>query len=167
MAAEKATASSSHEEKKPVHITETPITLSNWYKHVNWLNCTLILFIPLYGCIHAYFVPLQLKTAIWAVWYYYLTGIGITAGEYMHRLRWKWEDKTDCFQDITVYGLTARTPLVFPCVSTSLPLAVVPSKAPLDGGLVITVLTTDTPTPTRTPTPSARVSSTPTWDGWS
>lgn len=34
--------------KKP-HITEQPITLKNWYKHVNWLNVTFILFIPMLG----------------------------------------------------------------------------------------------------------------------
>lgn len=34
--------------KKP-HITEQPITLQNWYKHVNWLNVTFIIFIPMLG----------------------------------------------------------------------------------------------------------------------
>lgn len=69
--------------KKP-HITETPITLDNWYKHVNWLNCFFILFIPLFGCIAAYFHPLNWKTGLFAVIYYFNTGLGITAG--YHRL---------------------------------------------------------------------------------
>lgn len=34
--------------KKP-HITEQPITLKNWHKHVNWLNVTFIIFVPLLG----------------------------------------------------------------------------------------------------------------------
>lgn len=34
--------------KKP-HITEQPITAQNWYKHVNWLNVTFIIFVPLLG----------------------------------------------------------------------------------------------------------------------
>lgn len=34
--------------KKP-HITEQPITLKNWYKHVNWLNVTFIIIVPLLG----------------------------------------------------------------------------------------------------------------------
>lgn len=62
------------------HIADTPITLKTWHQHVNWLNCTFILGIPLYGFIQAFWVPLQLKTAIWAVAYYYITGLGITAG---------------------------------------------------------------------------------------
>jgi stearoyl-CoA desaturase (delta-9 desaturase) len=67
---------------KKVHIADTQITAVNWYRHVNWLNVTLIIFIPLYGCIQAYWVPLQLKTATWTVLYYLMTGIGITAGSY-------------------------------------------------------------------------------------
>lgn len=68
-----------YDSKKP-HITDTPITWGNWYKHVNWLNCIFILFVPLMGCIGAYFTPLHLYTAIFSVVYYFNTGIGITAG---------------------------------------------------------------------------------------
>jgi len=73
----------SHDPKK-IHITETPMTRTNWYKHVNWLNVTLILGIPLYGCIQAIWTPLRLQTALFAVVYYFWTGLGITAG--YHRL---------------------------------------------------------------------------------
>ncbi|KAJ9635947.1 stearoyl-CoA 9-desaturase [Coniosporium tulheliwenetii] len=66
------------------HITDTPITKKNWHKHVNWLNVFLIGGIPLMGCIAAFWTPLTLKTAIWAVAYYFATGLGITAG--YHRL---------------------------------------------------------------------------------
>ena len=66
---------------KKVHIADTALTRSNWYKHVNWLNVVLIIGIPLYGTIQAFWTPLQLKTAIWAVVYYYCTGLGITAGK--------------------------------------------------------------------------------------
>lgn len=66
---------------KKVHIADTPMTRNNWYKHVNWLNVFLILGIPAYGCIQSLWVPLQLKTAIWAVIYYFFTGLGITAGK--------------------------------------------------------------------------------------
>ncbi|KAI0396339.1 delta-9 acyl-CoA desaturase [Xylariaceae sp. FL0594] len=69
--------------KKP-HITEYPITWGNWYKHVNWLNTYFILFIPMMGCIGAYFTPLSWKTAAFAVFYYFNSGLGITAG--YHRL---------------------------------------------------------------------------------
>ena len=71
---------SSYNPKKP-HITETAITKSNWYKHVNWLNVSLIVGIPLYGLIQAIWTPLRLKTALFAVAYYFMTGLGITAGQ--------------------------------------------------------------------------------------
>lgn len=51
---------------------------------VNWLNVTLIILIPIYGLIQSIWVPLHLKTAIWAVLYYFATGLGVTAG--YHRL---------------------------------------------------------------------------------
>jgi len=66
------------------HITDEPMTRRNWYKHVNWLNVTLIIGVPLFGCVQAFYTPLTLKTAIWAVLYYFWTGLGITAG--YHRL---------------------------------------------------------------------------------
>ncbi|KAJ4414638.1 stearoyl-CoA 9-desaturase [Gnomoniopsis sp. IMI 355080] len=69
--------------KKP-HISELPMTWKNWYKHIDWLSTTFIIFIPILGFISTYWVPLQKKTAIWAVVYYYNTGLGITAG--YHRL---------------------------------------------------------------------------------
>lgn len=71
--------SRSYDPKKP-HITDSPITRSNWYKHVNWLNVYLIVGIPLYGCVQAFWVPLHWRTALFAVVYYFMTGLGITAG---------------------------------------------------------------------------------------
>jgi stearoyl-CoA desaturase (delta-9 desaturase) len=72
-----------YDPKKP-HITETPMTKKNWYKHVNWLNVILIVGIPMCGLITAWWTPLYLKTAIWSVAFYFATGLGITAG--YHRL---------------------------------------------------------------------------------
>ncbi|KAJ5278631.1 Acyl-CoA desaturase [Penicillium angulare] len=66
------------------HISEQPITLRNWQHHVNWVNTTLILIVPVFGCIAAFWTPLRLPTAAWAVLYYFWTGLGITAG--YHRL---------------------------------------------------------------------------------
>lgn len=91
-AAGKAKAAQAASETKPiragvkaetakVHITDTPITWGNWYKHVNWLNTTFIIIVPLIGFISAYWVPLQFYTAIFAVVYYFNTGLGITAGK--------------------------------------------------------------------------------------
>lgn len=70
----------SYDPRKP-HITDTPITKSNWYKHVNWLNVAFIVGIPLYGCIQAFWVPLQWRTALFAFVYYFMTGLGVTAGK--------------------------------------------------------------------------------------
>jgi stearoyl-CoA desaturase (delta-9 desaturase) len=69
---------------KKVHIADTPMTWSNFHKHVNWLNTTFILIIPAIGFISAYWVPLRLYTATFAVVYYFNTALGITAG--YHRL---------------------------------------------------------------------------------
>lgn len=66
------------------HITDLPITWGNWYQHVNWLNVYLIIGIPMAGLYWAAYTPLQTKTAIWSVLYYFATGLGITAG--YHRL---------------------------------------------------------------------------------
>ena len=72
--------SKSYNPKKP-HITESPITKSNWYKHVNWLNVYLIVGIPFYGMIQAFWTPLRWQTLAFSVAYYFMTGLGITAGE--------------------------------------------------------------------------------------
>lgn len=79
--------SSKQDLRKP-HITEFPITRSNWYKHVNWLNTFFIIGVPLMGMIGAYFTPLYWQTAVFAYIYYFNTGLGITAG--MHQ-RQTWE----------------------------------------------------------------------------
>jgi hypothetical protein len=65
------------------HIADTPMNWSNIHLHVNWINATLILIIPLVGFISAYWVPLRLYTAVWAIIFYFNTGLGITAGEFL------------------------------------------------------------------------------------
>ena len=52
-----------YDPKKP-HITDTPLTRYNWYKHVNWLNVTLIVLVPVYGMIGAFWTPLYWQTAV-------------------------------------------------------------------------------------------------------
>lgn len=69
------------DKKEKVHIADTPMTWSNMYKHVNWLNTTFIIIIPMIGFISTYWVPLRLNTAIFSVIYYFNTGLGITAGK--------------------------------------------------------------------------------------
>ena len=77
--------SRTYDPKKP-HITETPMTRKNWVKHVNWLNFYLIVMIPLGGCVAAFWTPLYFKTALFAIAYYFATGLGITAGKSTERL---------------------------------------------------------------------------------
>lgn len=67
-------------EKKDKHISEQPVTLKNWYKHIDWVNVTFVAIIPFFGLIAAFSTPLLWKTAAWTLFYYFLTGLGITAG---------------------------------------------------------------------------------------
>lgn len=66
---------------KGPHISEQPFTWQNWHQHVNWLNTYFVVFVPLMGFVGAYWTPLHLYTAIFSVFYYAVTGIGITAGK--------------------------------------------------------------------------------------
>ncbi len=61
-----------------------PITWDNWYNEINWLNFTILTVTPAMGLIGAMLTPLQWKTCLFSIFYYYLTGLGITAG--YHRL---------------------------------------------------------------------------------
>ncbi len=79
---------SRHDGAKP-HITETPLTRANWYKHVNWVNVFFIVGLPLYGCVMAFWTPLGWKTAVWSVIYYFMTGFGITAGMWRDGDGWR------------------------------------------------------------------------------
>lgn len=69
---------------KVKHISEQPWTLSNWHKHINWLNVILVIGIPLFGLYLALQTPLKLGTFLTTVGLYVLSGISITAG--YHRL---------------------------------------------------------------------------------
>ena len=68
------------------HISEQPWTWDNWYKHLNWLNITLVIIIPAIGWLLYLMgaVPLRKETLLFAVAYYGVGGISITAG--YHRL---------------------------------------------------------------------------------
>lgn len=68
-----------YDPRKP-HIADTKLNSSNWYLHVNWLNTVLIVGVPLLGCVAAFWTPLYWQTAVWSVVYYFMTGLGITAG---------------------------------------------------------------------------------------
>ncbi|KAF8886523.1 delta 9-fatty acid desaturase protein [Infundibulicybe gibba] len=61
-----------------------PVTWANWYKEINWLSFTILTVTPTIGLIGAMFTKLRWETFLFAVFYYYVTGLGITAG--YHRL---------------------------------------------------------------------------------
>lgn len=80
----KASHGETKEGKGKVHISEQPFTVSNWYKHINWVNTILIAIYPAIGIMCTPFVKLTWQTAVWSFVYYFITGLGITAG--YHRL---------------------------------------------------------------------------------
>lgn len=148
-----------------VHIADQPITLFNWYQHINWLNVTFILFVPLIGLISAYLYPAHLYTIIFAVVYYFNAGLGITAGM-LYMIYSKTMQVADTAQAITAFGLTLATKPVFLSRSTS-PLAVSePRKGRSCGGRAATARTTATPTRTRIRTRCKRASGTRISGGW-
>lgn len=69
---------------KEKHISEQPWTRENWTEHINWLNTTLVLAIPLIGVLLSFFVPLRLPTFILSIVLFSASGLSITAG--YHRL---------------------------------------------------------------------------------
>jgi len=76
---------------KPIeHDTNRPYGLppamnwGNWYKHVNWINVSQLVVTPAYGIIMATRTPLRWQTALLAIFYFWWTGIAVTAG--YHRL---------------------------------------------------------------------------------
>lgn len=72
------------ERPKKWNIRDDPVTWSNWYKHINWLHAPLLTSVPALAFYGLFTTPITMYTAIWAVIYYFITGLGITAGH--HRL---------------------------------------------------------------------------------
>jgi stearoyl-CoA desaturase (delta-9 desaturase) len=61
-----------------------PITWNNFIHEINWLSLSILTITPSIAIYGFCTTHLQLKTAIWSVIYYFITGLGITAG--YHRL---------------------------------------------------------------------------------
>lgn len=57
---------------------------SHWRTELNWLNVIILCLSPVIGLIGAYVTPLRPETLIFSVFWYFVTGLGITAG--YHRL---------------------------------------------------------------------------------
>jgi hypothetical protein len=150
--------------KKP-HITETPITWANWYRHVNWLNVFFIIGVPLMGFAAAYSYPLQRATAVFAVIYYFNTGLGITAGASTN-IGAIGDENADSRQATIVSGRiphTERQPLsrsIWRLLVSAL------SRARFGGGPGGTALITGIRTQKRTLIPCAKASGIPISAGW-
>lgn len=54
-----------------------PVTWSSLLKEINWLSFYILTVPPLIGIVGAFNVRLQWETAVWAVAYYFLTGLGL------------------------------------------------------------------------------------------
>ncbi|KAG0019661.1 hypothetical protein BGZ82_011822 [Podila clonocystis] len=71
-----------HDELPPLFAEK--ITLKNWHKYVDWKHVIGLGLTPLIALYGLFTTEIQKKTAIWAIVYYFATGLGITAG--YHRL---------------------------------------------------------------------------------
>ncbi|KAG9119243.1 hypothetical protein FRC07_005803, partial [Ceratobasidium sp. 392] len=61
-----------------------PVTLKNWWKELNYISCIALTMTPMIALYGAFTTPLQIKTFFFAIFWYFVTGLGITAG--YHRL---------------------------------------------------------------------------------
>ncbi|KAH9974014.1 delta9-fatty acid desaturase [Lactifluus volemus] len=61
-----------------------PITWNNWWKEINYLSLAILTIAPSISLYGAFTTELRWQTAIFAAFYYFVTGLGITAG--YHRL---------------------------------------------------------------------------------
>ncbi|CAO3636417.1 unnamed protein product [Mucor fragilis] len=63
---------------------DQPVTSKNWTKFVNWPQAILLCVTPLIALYGIFTTELTKKTLIWSIIYYFVTGLGITAG--YHRM---------------------------------------------------------------------------------
>ncbi|KAL4263401.1 Acyl-CoA desaturase [Pleurotus pulmonarius] len=65
-----------------------PFQWRNWRTEITWIPLVLLVSTPLIAAIGACYTPLRWQTALFSVFYYYVTGMGITAGyhrQWSHR----------------------------------------------------------------------------------
>jgi hypothetical protein len=154
-----------YDPKKP-HITDTPITKANWYKHVNWLNVSL--FVNMHPAALANVGP-RLPSSSASLSLAALPPSGLLSnGRPPSGPSYTTSGLVSASQLATIASghTSPTTPLSHSASSLPL-LAAVPLRVPSAGGAATTVPTTATPTPTRTHTASARDFSTAILAGWS
>ena len=57
-----------------------PLSWDNWWHELNWLNVAILTITPLVVLVGGLTTPLRWQTAVFSVFYYFVTGLGITAG---------------------------------------------------------------------------------------
>ncbi len=53
-----------------------PISWDNWWKELNYLSLSVLTITPAIAIYGAFTVPLQWQTALFSVFYYFVTGLG-------------------------------------------------------------------------------------------
>src|ERR1700722_13513463 len=55
-----------------------PVSWSNYTSELNWLNVAILIGSPILGFVGAWFTKLRWETALFSVFYYYFTGLGMS-----------------------------------------------------------------------------------------
>ena len=136
-----------------------PITWDNWWKELNYLSLSILTITPAIAIYGALTQPLRWQTAVFSVFYYFVTGLGESS---LHFSRsggnWLANPNQASLLATTVSGRTAHTTRRSRSSTSSPWRALAPSRVPSSGGREVTVLTIVTPTPTSTPTVLTTVS---------
>ena len=88
-----------------------PVTWDNWYKELNYLSLAILTLTPTIAIVGAFYVKLRWQTLLFSVFYYFVTGLGITAGQssIICLPRLSFFDFFRLDQATIASGLTART----------------------------------------------------------
>lgn len=54
-----------------------PLSWDNWYTELNWLNVGILTLTPVFGLVGAMYTKLRWETALFSVFYYFVTGLGM------------------------------------------------------------------------------------------
>ncbi|KAJ3484768.1 hypothetical protein NLJ89_g11957 [Agrocybe chaxingu] len=60
-----------------------PFEWKNWRNEFQWLSFAILTGTPIIGLIGAYYTRLRWETFAFSVFYYFVTGLGITAGYHL------------------------------------------------------------------------------------
>lgn len=127
-----------------------PVTLKNFTRELNWLNVFILIVMPIVGFVLAYSTKLKWQTALWAVIYYYMTGLGEVSCWTCSRGVVSDTRFQESRRGIIDYGLIVHTMRLPLSNMRSQCLAPAPFRVPLSGGQGAIGLTIVTPTPSWT-----------------